>query len=209
MKNIKKIIKILQKKYRVKVWNENPFKILITTILSQRTKDEITRLASKKLFSNANSSKKILNLSQKEIENLIKPVGFYKQKAKRIKEISKILLRKYKGKVPASREKLLELPGVGGKTADVVLCYAFGKEVIPVDTHVAIISRRLGLTKAKDPEKIREDLHKIVPKRFRRIFNLLLVEFGKDICQTRKPRCNICPISKYCKYYTSKVSSKF
>lgn len=208
MKNIEKIIEILQERYRIKIWRENPFKVLIATVLSQRTKDEVTRTASKKLFSIASSPKRILKLSEREIESLIKPVGFYKQKAKRIKEISRILLEKYKGKVPASREKLLELPGVGGKTADVVLCYAFGKDVIPVDTHVATISRRLGLTKAKEPEKIREDLHRIVPKKFRRIFNLLLVEFGKDVCQTRKPKCEACPISKYCKFYTSRVSSK-
>ena len=196
--NIEEITKTLQKRYRIKPLRAKPFKILISCILSQRTKDEITRDASKRLFKIADTPEKILKLSEREIAELIKPVGFYNQKAKRIKEVAKLILEKYGGRIPSSREELMKLPGVGGKTADVVLCYGFGKEVIPVDTHVATISRRLGLTKAKDPEKIRKDLHRIVPKRYRRIFNLLMVEFGKEVCRTRKPKCRICPIKDYC-----------
>lgn len=193
-----KIIKILLRKYKIKIWKEEPFKILIATILSQRTKDEITREAAKRLFKLADTPDKILKLSEKEIEKLIKPVGFYRQKAKRIREIAEIILKKYKGKIPDSREELLKLPGVGFKTADVVLCYGFKKDVVPVDTHVATIARRLKLTNSKDPEKIREDLHEKIPEKNRRIFNLLMVEFGKDICKAVKPKCEICPIKNFC-----------
>ncbi|MHA1743518.1 MAG: endonuclease III domain-containing protein [Candidatus Heimdallarchaeota archaeon] len=199
-KTIEKIIGILNKLYRVEGWKSNPFKILISTVLSQRTKDEVTREASRKLFKVANTPEKILKLSEKRIAELIYPVGFYEQKAKRIKQICKILLEKYKGKVPDSREELMKLPGVGGKTADVVLCYGFGEDVIPVDVHVAVISRRLNLTKSKNPDKIREDLHETMPKKYRRIFNHLMVEFGKDICRTRNPLCYKCPIVKLCPY---------
>lgn len=199
MSNVEKIIRILNKKYKVKLWKEKPFKLLIGTILSQRTRDEKTSQAWKKLFSRANTPEKILRLSEKEIQSLIKDVGFYRQKAKRIKKISRIILEEYKGKVPSSREELLKLPGVGPKTADVVLSYSFGKPVIAVDTHVATISKRLGWTKSNDPEKIREDLHKIVPKKYRLIINSLFVEFGKDICRAR-PKCFVCPIVKFCKF---------
>jgi endonuclease-3 len=200
-KTIVKIIKQLNKRYRIKPWKEKPFKVLISCILSQRTKDEVTRKASKKLFKAANTPEKILKLSKKQIEKLIYPVGFYRQKAKKIKKLCKILLDEYKGKVPRTREELLLLPGVGPKTADVVLSYGYGKPVIAVDTHVAVISRRLGLTKNEDPEKIREDLHKLIPLKFRRVVNLLFVEFGKEFCRTLKPRCSECPIKEYCGYH--------
>ncbi|MFH7860673.1 MAG: endonuclease III [Candidatus Aenigmatarchaeota archaeon] len=205
MSNVERIVKILNEKYKVKPWKEKPFKLLIGTILSQRTRDEKTSQAWKKLFSRANTPEKILNLSEKEIQSLIKDVGFYRQKAKRIKKISQIILQEYKGKVPSSREELIKLPGVGPKTADVVLSYSFGKPVIAVDTHVATISKRLGWTKNNEPEKIREDLHKIVPKKYRLIINILFVEFGKDICKA-KPKCYACPIIKFCKF-TRKITT--
>jgi endonuclease-3 len=204
---IQKIIVSLNKVYRVEVWKSSPFKVLITTVLSQRTKDEVTRKASQQLLKVANTPEKILKLSEKKIAKLIYPVGFYRQKAKRIKQICKILLKKYKGKVPRAREELMQLPGVGGKTADVVLCCTFGKAVIPVDVHVAVISRRLHLTKSKDPEKIRKDLHRQIAEKNRRIVNHLFVEFGKEICQTRLPLCYRCPIVKLCPYESKNLKS--
>lgn len=200
MKTIEKIVKELNKIYDVKPWREDPFKVLITTILSQRTKDEVTREASKKLLEKADTPKKLLKLRKKEIEKLIYPVGFYRQKAKKIKKLSKILLEKYGGKVPSSRDELMKLPGVGSKTADCVLCFGYGRNEIPVDTHVAVISRRLGLTDSEDPEKIRNDLHKKIPEKLRPIVNSLFVEFGKDICRTVKPKCYACPILEFCPY---------
>lgn len=198
--SISKIIKILQKEYKIKTWKGEPFEVLIGCVLSQRTKDKVTRVAADKLFSAANTPRKMLKLSEKRIEKLIYPVGFYRQKAKRIKQICKILLKKYKGKVPKTREELIQLPGVGGKTADIVLLFAYGEQVIPVDTHVAAVSKRLGWTKHKNPEKIREDLHKLIPPKKRKIINNLLVEFGKEICKSPRPRCNICPIKSLCDY---------
>jgi endonuclease-3 len=201
VKKVEKIIKILNSKYRVKPRKENPFVVLIACILSQRTKDETTEEAAKRLFSVAKNPEEILRLSTKKLEKLIYPVGFYRQKAKRIKELCKILLKSYKGKVPKTREELLKLPGVGFKTADVVLSYGHGEDVVAVDTHVAVISRRLGLTKSEDPEKIREDLHRLIPINLRKNVNLLFVEFGKDVCRTFKPKCNVCPLKNYCEYY--------
>lgn len=200
MKRIEKIIRILNKKYKVKAIKEDPFKVLIGAILSQRTKDDVTWPTNEKLFRVVKRPEDFVKLSEEKIADLIKPVGFYRQKAKRIKELSKILIEKYGGKVPRTREELMQLPGVGGKTADVVLCYAFGEEVIPVDVHVSVVSRRLNLTKNEDPEKIREDLHKVIPEKYRRIINHLFVEFGKEICRTRLPLCHRCLIVKLCPY---------
>ena len=199
-----KVIKKLRKIYKIKIWKDNPFKVLIACILSQRTKDEITRKATQKLFSKASTPEKILKLKEKEIEELIYPVGFYREKAKRIKKICKILLKQYKGKVPSQREELLKLPGVGSKTADVVLAYGFGKPVVAVDTHVFHIARRLGLSKGKTPEEVRNDLNRIVPKKLKRLVNLLFVEFGKEICRTNKPKCEICPVKQFCEYFKQK-----
>jgi len=200
MRKVERIISILNKKYKIKPWRDDPFKVLISCIISQRTKDEVTRKASSRLLKVANNPKKILKLSEKQIEELIYPAGFYRQKAKRIKKICKILIEKYKGKVPDSREELLKLPGVGLKTADVVLSYGYGKPVIAVDTHVFHVARRLGLTKSNNLEKIREDLHRQIPEKYRLILNLLFVEFGKEICRTIKPKCEVCPIKKFCEH---------
>jgi len=197
---IERIIGILKKRYSYKHKKSDPYRSLVTTILSQRTKDETTSAAAKRLFSAAKTPEQMIKLSSKRLAKLIYPVGFYEQKAKNIKKTSRILLEKYGGKVPGDRELLTELPGVGGKTADCVLCFAFGKDVIPVDVHVAVISQRLSFTKNKDPEKIRNDLERIVPNDLKKVVNNIFVEFGKEICQTRLPKCYICPIVKFCKY---------
>ena len=199
-KTMLKIIFKLNKIYHVRVRRGDPFKVLIGTILSQRTKDEVTWPANDKLFRIVKKPEDFLKLSEKEIAKLIKPVGFYNQKAKRIKELSKILVEKYDGKVPKTREELMQLPGVGGKTADCVICFGFSEYVIPVDTHVAVIARRWHLTKQKNPEKIREDLHKIFKGKKRLIINNLLVEFGKEYCTARYPKCKICPVLDLCPY---------
>jgi len=142
---IKTILKILKEKYNFKVKRDEPFKVLVTTILSQRTKDEVSDLSSGRLLMKADNPKKLLSLKLTEIEKLIYPVGFYKQKAKGLKKLSKILIEKYNGKVPNNLEELKKLPFVGDKTASCVLLFGFSKKTIPVDTHVARISKRLGL----------------------------------------------------------------
>jgi len=205
--SVMKIIHILERKYgqqKLRIGEAKPFEVLIGTILSQRTKDEVTDKAAEKLLGKAKTPELMLKLPEREIVKLIKPVGFYRQKAKRILQICRILCDEYGGKVPRSRSELLKLPGVGFKTADCVLCFSYNEPCIPVDTHVHVVSRRLGLTKSDDPEEIREDLHKQIPRRYRGRMNLLLVRFGRDICRAVKPRCSICPIEKYCEYEEKK-----
>jgi len=207
------ICSFLRRRYKnhvldLKNWHDDVFQLLIATILSQRTRDENTEKASSSLFKVAGTPGKILSLPSKKLQQLIRPSGFYRQKAKKLKEVSRIILEKYKGRVPTSREELLALPGVGYKTADVVLCYGFGKKTIPVDVHVAVCSRRLGLTKNLDPEKIRIDLENFFPEKCKRIINLGFVNFGRKICRTRNPLCRICELNKICSHYKNATEKR-
>ncbi len=207
-KKIEKIVETLKKELKkfgdpvvTKVAKEkrSPYRVLISTLLSLRTKDETTLKASERLFKAADTPEKMLKLSEEEIEKLIYPVGFYHRKAKQIIQISKILLDKYNGKVPDKLEELLSLPGVGRKTANLVLNEGFGKLGICVDTHVHRISNRLGLVKTKNPTETEFALMKILPQKYWIIFNTLLVTLGQNICTPISPKCSICPINKYCK----------
>jgi len=178
---------------------KNPFKVLISCILSLRTKDEVTGKASKRLFSKADTPKKILKLKTKEIEKLIYPVGFYRTKAKRLKEISKTLLEEYNGKVPNNYNQLIRLRGVGPKTASITVVYGFNKPYfIPTDVHVHVIANRLGWVEAKNPEETMHELMKVVPKKYWYNLNSLFVAFGQNTCVTISPFCSKCPIKKYC-----------
>jgi len=177
---------------------KDPFRVLISCLLSLRTKDEVTLKASEGLFSVAKTPEEFLNLSTEKIEELIYPVGFYRVKAKRIKEISKIIIERYSGKVPDNLEELLTLPGVGRKTANIVITHGFNKYGIAVDTHVHRVSNRLGLVKTQAPEETEMELRKIIPKKYWIEFNDLFVSFGQNICTPISPKCSICPISKYC-----------
>jgi len=209
LKTFEKAFKILKKES--KNWNapvvafmgrngNDPFKILISTILSLRTKDQITAQASDRLFKVADTPEKILKLSEKEIVKLIYPVGFYRNKAKIIKEISKILVEKFDSKVPDDLETLLSFKGVGRKTANLVLSEGFGKPAICVDVHVHRISNRIGLVKTKNPEETEFKLMDILPKKYWKYINFVLVAFGQTICKPVKPKCKDCPIVKYCEY---------
>jgi len=200
MERIEAIIKLLNKRYKIKIRNSDPFRTLIGVVLSHRTKDDASWPAARRLFKIAGTPEKIVELPEKRIAKTIYPVGFYNQKAKRIKQICKMLLEEFDGRVPKTREELMKLPGVGGKSADIVLLFSFGEYVIPVDTHVSVVSRRWHLTKNKKPEKIREDLHKIFKGKQRMIINNLLVDFGKEYCTARYPKCKICPVLKFCPY---------
>lgn len=200
-KTILKIINKLNQVYDISWKDErgSPFETLIGTILSQRTKDEVTWPTNEKLFKKIKGPEDVLKYSEKEIAEMIYPVGFYNQKAKYIKELSKILLEKHNGKVPNTREELMELPGVGVKTADCTLCYAFDKPVVCVDVHVEVVSKRLGIIDwEKKPEEVREKIHELVPEDKRGIINALFVEHGKKLCTTRKAYCDRCFISEYC-----------
>lgn len=177
---------------------QDPFQVLISTILSLRTKDEVTLAASKRLFERAKTPRGILGLSEKMISELIYPVGFYRTKAKRIREISKTLLKTYEGRVPERLEELLKLKGVGRKTANLVLTLGFRKLGICVDTHVHRISNRWGLVKTKTPEQTEFALRKILPKKYWIPYNDLLVSFGQTLCRPISPWCSRCPLETFC-----------
>ena len=184
-----------------------PFSILIGTILSARTKDESTTKVVKMLFSKYKNSKELSNAKLKDVENIIKSIGFYHVKAKRIIEVSKIINSKYGGIVPDELEKLVDLPGVGRKTANCVLVYAFDKPAIPVDIHVHRISNRLGLVKTKTPEETEFELMKKIPKKFWLEINDTFVMYGQNICKPISPMCNVCKIKKDCNYYNTRNAS--
>jgi len=184
-----------------------PFSILIGTILSARTKDETTTKVVNVLFSKYKNVKALANAKLKDVEKIIKSIGFYHVKAKRIIEVSKIINSKYKGKVPDNLEKLVELPGVGRKTANCVLVYGFDKPAIPVDIHVHRISNRLGLVETKTPEETELELMKKIPEKFWLEINDTFVMYGQNICKPISPMCNVCKIKKICKFYKSKTAS--
>jgi len=179
----------------------DPFKVLIATILSHRTRDENTSRAFQQLFSTYKDVKEIAEGDENIIQELIRPAGFYRVKARRIKEVSKIIMNQYNGKVPDDLEKLLSLPSVGRKTANCVLVYGFGKEAIPVDTHVHRIVNRLGFVNTKTPEETEFELMKKVDKKYWMGINELFVKFGQKICKPVIPRCNVCKLKSYCKWY--------
>ena len=184
-----------------------PFSILIGTILSARTKDESTTKVCKVLFSKYKNAKSLAKAKQKDIEKIIKSIGFYHVKSKRIIEVAKIIDTQYKGVVPDDLETLVKLPGVGRKTANCVLVYAFEKSAIPVDIHVHRISNRLGLVDTKTPEDTEQELMKSIPKKFWIDINDTFVMYGQNICKPISPMCDVCQIKKSCKFYKSKSAS--
>jgi endonuclease-3 len=184
-----------------------PFSILIGTILSARTKDETTTKVVNVLFSEYKNVKALASAKLKDVEKIIKSIGFYHIKAKRIIEVAKIIDSKYKGRVPNNLEKLVELPGVGRKTANCVLVYAYDKPAIPVDIHVHRISNRLGLVETKTPEETELELMKKIPKKYWLEINDMFVMYGQNICKPISPMCNVCKIKKICKFYNSKNAS--
>ncbi len=186
----------------------SPFKVLITTVLSQRTKDSNTRKAAAQLFARHRTANAIAGAQLEEIRCLIKPAGFYRQKAKRIIGISKELLLKHNGRVPSDMQQLLQLPGVGRKTANCVLVYGFGQPAIPVDVHVHRISNRIGLVKTKKPTQTELELMCVIPKRHWIELNHLMVHFGQHVCLPRNPKCMQCGLRNRCDYFLSVASKK-
>lgn len=179
----------------------DPYKILIGTILSARTRDETTTQVIKMLFSEFKNPDELSRADLKDIKKLIQKIGFYNVKATRIKEVSKILVEKYNTKVPSNLEDLLTFPGVGRKTANCVLVYGFRKPAIPVDIHVHRISNRIGIVNTKKPEETEIDLQKTIDRRYWIGVNETFVTFGQNICLPIKPKCNLCHLTKICKYY--------
>jgi len=205
-KNPVKILEMIEKAVNSNLYLESerdPFKVLIFTVLSQRTRDEQTEKVAKKLFGKYPNAESLSKANEEELAELIKGVGFYREKAKRIKEISKELMEKWDGKVPQNIGDLLKLKGVGRKTANCVLIYAYGKSAIAVDVHVHRISNRIGIVKTKRPEETEKELMNIFPKEMWKKINSLFVTFGKKICKPNKPLCEKCPLSKtgICDYF--------
>lgn len=187
----------LAKEYGQKA--EAPWAVLVSTILSLRTKDEVTRFCSKALLEKAPNPRALLRLGQAETARLAYPAGFYRTKAAQLQKIAEILLEKYKGRVPADMDALLALPGVGRKTANLVLSEAFDMDAICVDIHVHRISNRLGLVKTKDPLGTEMALREILPLRYWKRINGLLVLYGQNICRPVSPFCSRCVIYNYCR----------
>ena len=208
-KNISLILKLLKKEvglHKPVVGFESPFKVLISTVLSQRTRDTNTAKASKNLFKKFPNAKTLAKAKTKEIEKLIKPAGFYRVKAKTIKKIAEELIERFSGKVPDSLEELVSLKGVGRKTANCVLVYSFGKPAIPVDVHVHRISNRIGLVKTKTPEESEIALMKVFPESKWIELNDLMVKFGQRKCFPRNPKCTTCSLNKACDFGRKKLA---
>lgn len=204
--NIEPIMKILAEHFNYKErttlnrmrQKPNAFKILISCLLSLRTQDKNTKTASRKLFAVADTPRKILEVPNEKLEQLIYSSGHYKKKAQTLKYVSKEILEKFNGQVPSTKEELLSIKGIGPKTANIVLNFAFDQLVLPIDTHCHRIPNRLGWVKTKTPEKTEIELEKILPKKYWKEFNAIFVLFGKTICQPISPWCSKCPIEQYC-----------
>ncbi|MEM4280677.1 MAG: endonuclease III [Candidatus Caldarchaeum sp.] len=201
------VVKILKARYMSgarpeHVAGSDPFKVLVGALLSHRTRDEMTDMAYNKLFSQFKDPPQLANADVREIAQTIKAVGFYRQKAKRIKRIAQIIYWERSGKVPEDREELMKLPGVGPKTADIVLSACFGKPEVAVDTHVKTVAVRLGIASEKSGyEEIKSNVTKLAPADDLFLINQLFVRFGREICRRPKPKCNVCPITAYCRFY--------
>jgi len=192
---------------RVKKRTKDPFAVLVATILSLRTRDQVTEKVYEKLSKRVKTPADLVSMPLRELEELIHPVGFYKTKAASLREMSAVIIGKYKGKVPNDLEKLLELPGVGRKTANLVVTEAFGKYGICVDTHVHRILNWWGYVRTKTPEETETALREKLPREWWKEINGILVAFGQNICRPVGPRCPECPLKKECPYPGKKADS--
>lgn len=177
----------------------DPFRVLISTMLSLRTKDAVTEIASQRLFALADTPAKMLRLSPRQIEKAIYPVGFYRTKARSIRQVCQQLINEYNGRVPDEIEELIKLPGVGRKTANLVLTLGYGKLGICVDTHVHRITNRWGYVQTKNPEQTEMALREKLPRAYWIEINDELVALGQNVCHPTSPKCSICPVREYCK----------
>jgi endonuclease-3 len=176
----------------------NPFRVLISTMLSLRTKDEVTAKSSQRLFDLAATPRDMLRLSEKRIAKTIFPVGFYNVKAKNIRTVCRILIKSYGGRVPDDIDQLLKLPGVGRKTANLVVTLGYAKPGICVDTHVHRITNRWGYIKTRTPDQTEQELRKNLPKCYWIPINSLLVAYGQNVCTPLRPKCTQCKLNPFC-----------
>ena len=179
---------------------KDPFRILISTILSQRARDEQTFRISQLLFSKYSNVDELSQASEIELHKILKPIGFYRVKSKNIKKVANIIKQKFNGVVPENFDELISLPSVGRKSANCVLVYAFNKLAIPVDTHVHRVSNRLGLVDTKNPDDTEYKLSEILDKKFWSDVNSDFIRFGKTICKPIHPNCKVCKLKDICKW---------
>lgn len=206
-RNISIIMSILEKHFnyaerttlnRMRKEKQDPFKILISCLLSLRSRDETTEKISNELFQIADTPEKIMTIPLKRLEGIIYSTGHYHKKAMTLKHVSNEIITRFNGKVPKTREELLSIKGIGPKTANIVLNFAYNQPTLPIDTHCHRIPNRLGWLNTKTPEQTEQELIKILPKQYWFEFNGIFVLFGRTICAPISPKCSQCPISRYC-----------
>lgn len=203
-----KVLEFLDKKYPdagCSLHYKNPFELLVATILSSQCTDERVNKVTKELFKRYNTPEDFANADLEDLKELVKPTGFFNNKAKNIKNMSTAIIKDFNSKVPDTMDRLVKLSGVGRKTANVILGNFYESEGVVVDTHVKRITHRLGLTKNSDPEKIEKDLMNILPKDRWNIFSHQMIVFGREICSARKPECDICQLSEICDFYQKTI----
>lgn len=203
-----KIIEILKKAYpdaKCSLDFKTPFELGIAVMLSAQCTDDRVNKVTPEIFKKYNTAKDFINLETEQIEKMIYTCGFYKNKAKNIKLYAEKIENEYNGSLPETMEELVKLPGIGRKSANVIMLEAFNNPCgIAVDTHAKRISNRMGLSKEKDPSKIEKDLLKIIPKKYYKDVNHLLVWHGRKTCVAQKPKCEECPVKDRCNYYKPK-----
>jgi endonuclease-3 len=206
-KTIKAVLEILNETYagaKCGLDFTNHYELLVSTILSAQCTDERVNIVTKELYKKYNTPQTMITLSEEELGEKIKSCGFYNNKSKNILGATKRILEKHKGEVPSTMEELIELPGVGRKTANVVLSNAFGVPAIAVDTHVFRVSNRIGLATAKNVEAVEEQLMKNIPREMWSDAHHYIIWHGRKICKARKPNCEMCPIAPHCEFLNGK-----
>lgn len=207
--NIKKVLDILSETYegaKCGLEHKSPYELLVSTILSAQCTDERVNIVTKELYKEYNTPEKMIILNESELGDKIKSCGLYKNKSKNILAASRDILTKFHGKVPNTMEELVRLPGVGRKTANVVLSNAFGVPAIAVDTHVFRVSNRIGIAEGKNVDQVEKQLRENIPKEMWSDAHHYIIWHGRKICKARKPECEKCPIAPYCEYYNGKQS---
>ena len=206
--NILSILKKVLPNAKIALNHSNPLELLVSTILSAQCTDERVNKTTPALFKRFKTANDYASADPKELEDAIKSINFFRNKAKSIRECCRKIVGEFNGKIPCTIEELTSLPGVGRKTANIVLANAFGIPALAVDTHVKRVSQRLGLTKNQDPDKIEDDLCKIISKRLWTDTTTLLILHGRKTCKAKNPLCPECPIKGLCEYYKEIAAKK-
>lgn len=204
--NIENILKILSETYPEAECALNfntPYELLISTILSAQCTDVRVNQVTEELYKEYNTPEKMINLTEEELGEKIRSCGFYKNKSKNILGATRAIIQEHNGEVPGTMEELIKLPGVGRKTANVVLSNAFGVPAIAVDTHVFRVSNRLGIAKGDTPEQVEKGLMENIPREMWSDTHHYIIFHGRQICKARKPNCEQCPLAPYCEYFNS------